>query len=101
MVEFVDVFDFERDAGGVGAFGELGDLGGGRVDPGSAAGPGHRDVHGLAVQAGRTDDVDLFTGDALGLVDGGRVAVVDVPVEHVAGVESQVAAVGQADVQAV
>ena len=42
------------------------------------AGAGHGDVDGFAVEAGGSDEEHAVAGDALGLVDGGGVAVVDV-----------------------
>ncbi len=74
----VDVLRGEWDAGGVGGFGDVGGVSGGGVEVGGVAGSGEGDVSGFSVEAGGSDDVDVVAGEALGFVDGGGVAVVDV-----------------------
>ena len=80
-------FRREPDAGGVGAFADGGGVLAGGVQPGAVAGSGQGDVAGLAVQAAWPDDEHFVAGDALGLVDGDGVAVVDVAVADVVAVE--------------
>ena len=53
------------------------------------AGAGHGDIDGFAVEAGGADEEHAVAGDALGLVDGGGVAVVDVAGGDVVGGEAQ------------
>ena len=60
-------------------------------------GLGTGDVAGLAVQAAGSDDEHLVAGDALGLVDGDGVAVVDVTVPDVGAVEDDASTGGQVD----
>ena len=57
---------------------ELDRLGSGDVQDGPVSGAGQADVGRFAIQPCRADDVDVIDGQALGLVDGHGVAVLEV-----------------------
>src|SRR5205085_637433 len=85
---------------GVGSFDEFGDLAGGGEQVGAVTGARHRDVNRFAVEAGGSDEDHAVAGEALGLVDRGRVAVVDVARLDVGGGDPQTASVGEREVDA-
>ncbi len=92
----VDVLGGERYTGGMRGLGDGGGLAGGGVEVGGVASARERDVGGFSVETGRTDHVDVVAGDALSLVDGGGVAVIDGARKGVFGVESDLAMASRA-----
>ena len=92
-------FAGEGEAAGVVAFADLGGLAAGGVEGGAVSGSGEGDVGGFAVEAGGSDDEHGVAGGALALVDGHRVAVIQVPGSEVVVVETDRVAGAQQHVE--